>query len=432
MRQLGNICSSLKMKAIINKVNFIIKKGFLHIFGARVVNRVIQFVTSVVIVRLLSKESYGSFSYAMNILQFFLLFSGLGVASGVLQFCSEKSKPEEKLPYLKYGLKIGVSFNVFIALIIVIFVSFFELPVKGSSKILSYLVLIPVFIVSYELMETYLIANFKNREFSYLSISNALFYFLGALIGGYLFEVYGVIAGRYLAFIFSISIGLKYFIGKAKSIKKAASLIKRERIEFLKYSVVACLTISISQLLFLLDIFLVGLIIREQTVVASYKAATLIPFALNFIPGSIMIFAYPYFAKNLKDKNKIKSYFYEMQKYLIFLNLGISFVLFVFAPLIIRVIFGTNYMDSLIPFRILAVGYFIAGSFRIPAGNVIASIRKIKINLYNGIISGILNIVLDIILIYKFGAVGAAIATTGILFISSMISNVYLFNYFRR
>jgi len=73
-----------------------------------------------------------------------------------------------------------------------------------------------------------------------------------------------------------------------------------------------------------------------------------------------------------------------------------------------------------------------AGSFRIPAGNVIASVRKVKINLYNSILSGVLNILLDIVLIYKFGSIGAAIATTSIFIISSIISNVYLFIYFKK
>ena len=184
--------------------------------------------------------------------------------------------------------------------------------------------------------------------------------------------------------------------------------------------------------MYLLDIFLIGIILKEEEIVASYKTATLIPFTLTFIPLSVMIFAYPYFAKNFKDTGKVKNHFYEMQKYLIILNLIISSILVIFAPLIIKTIFGSQYLDSIVPFRILSIGYFIAGSFRIPAGNVIASIRKVKINLYNSILSGVLNILLDIVLIYKLRSTGAAIATTSIFIISSVISNTYLFIYFKK
>ena len=83
------------------------------------------------------------------------------------------------------------------------------------------------------------------------------------------------------------------------------------------------------------------------------------------------------------------------------------------------------------PFRILSLGYLIAATFRIPAGNVIASLRKVKVNFYNSIVSGSANVVLDIILIKRYGSNGAAIATVLIFIISSIISNIYLRKYLK-
>jgi O-antigen/teichoic acid export membrane protein len=191
------------------------------------------------------------------------------------------------------------------------------------------------------------------------------------------------------------------------------------------------LTNSISGILYLLDTFLIGVIIQSETVVASYKTATMIPFALNFIPMSVITVAYPYFAKNKDNKELVKKYFLKMQRYLFLLNLVISILLITFAPFIIKVVFGEEYLDSLIPFRILSLGYLIAGTFRIPAGNIIASLRKVKINFYNSIVSGSANVVLDIILIKMYGSTGAAVATVLIFLISSIISNVYLRRYLK-
>jgi len=421
-----------QLSTILNRFKFAVEKGFLYIFGSRIINRIVRFATSVVIIRLLSKETFGSYSYAMNILDFFLLLSGLGVVSSILQFCSEKKALKDKLPYLKYGFEIGFSFNLLLALSIIVFTRVFELPVKGSSDILLYLSLIPAFTVFFEIMGAFFRSNLQNKEFSYLGISNIFVYFLGTVIGGYLFKVYGIIAGRYIALIIAILIGFKFLRKEVAALKDTYLPIKKEKIEFLKYSIVVTLTNSISQILFLLDIFLIGIIIKEEAVVASYRTATLIPFALTFIPKSVMTFAYPYFAQNMKNKNKIKRYFLEMQRYLVILNLAISLILIIFAPLIIKILFGSQYLDSVISFRILSLGYFFAGSFRIPAGNVLASIRKVKINLYNSIASGILNILLDIVLIIKYGSVGAAIATTSIFLVSSIISNGYLLSYLKK
>jgi len=182
-------------------------------------------------------------------------------------------------------------------------------------------------------------------------------------------------------------------------------------------------------MLYLLDTFLIGIIIQSEIVVASYKTATLIPFALNFIPISVMTFAYPYFAKYKNNKTLVKEYYLKMQRYLFLLNLLISISLIAFAPFIIKVVFGPEYLDALVPFRILSLGYLVAATFRIPSGNVIASLGKIKINFYNSIISGGANIVLDIILIKFYGSIGAALATVLIFIISSIISSIYLRKY---
>ena len=72
------------------------------------------------------------------------------------------------------------------------------------------------------------------------------------------------------------------------------------------------------------------------------------------------------------------------------------------------------------------VGYFISGTFRIPSGNILSSMKEVKVNFYNSIISGVANILLDIALIKKMGSNGAAIATVAVYIISSLISNIYL------
>jgi Na+-driven multidrug efflux pump len=46
-------------------------------------------------------------------------------------------------------------------------------------------------------------------------------------------------------------------------------------------------------------------------------------------------------------------------------------------------------------------------------------------------VSGIVNIILDIILIKYYGSVGAAIATTLVFIISSLITNIYLRKYLK-
>ncbi|GAA0125100.1 hypothetical protein UT300019_10020 [Clostridium sp. CTA-19] len=358
-----------------------IKNGFLHIFGSSFINKVIGFGVGIILPRIIGTDLFGKYTYAQTILNMFLLLQGLGVVPAILQYCSGNYDKDQKLSYLKYGIKIGMISNLVISILMVLFSVFGSLPIKGSITILLYLSAIPVFSIIFDIIQIYLRVIYENKKFAILSNSK-----------------------------------VKY---PDKANKK----------EFLKFSIVLFLTNAISQLLFQLDVLLIGNIIRDASIVAIYKAATLIPMNMLFLPSSVMIFVYPYFAKQCNDKNWIKVKYIKLQRYLAIINGAISIICIAFAPIIIKIIFGSKYLNCISAFRVLWVGYFIAGTFRVPSGNVLFAIKKEKVNLFNSIFSGLLNIVLDILLILKFGYNGAAIATVITFAISSIISNTYLYKY---
>ena len=138
---------------------------------------------------------------------------------------------------------------------------------------------------------------------------------------------------------------------------------------------------------------------------------------------------YPYLAKRREDKKWIGKTYFKLIIGLGVINLIITIILIMFAPLIIKIIFGENYLDCVPAFRILSFGYFIAGTFRVPAGNTLFALKKLKVNLINSILSGVVNIVLDIVLILKYGHIGAAIATVTVFIVSSIIANGYIYYY---
>lgn len=412
-------------------IKFAIKNGFFHIFSANFINKVILFGTTIVLVRILSITQYGSYTYAINILSMFLLMKGMGVASGILQYCSETDDRARKLKYLKYGLKVGILANGIIAVGILLYTEFFVLPIEGSTEILKMLFLFPLISIIFECLNVFFRSDFKNKEFSILSVTNALALLVGTIFLGIYFGVKGAVFAKYFSFAISVIIAGIFFKEYFREFRDVKEPSKQSKKKFLKYSITCAMTNAISQMLFLIDTFLVGLVIKDETVVAAYKSATLVPFNMLFIPTSIIVFVYPYFAKKHNDKKWIREKFFALEKYLFLFNLVVSSILIVFAKPFILNLFGEDYLDSIVPFRILMFGYIIAGSFRAPAGNILASIKKVKVNFYNAIITGIANVILDIVLIYKYGSNGAAIATVLVFIITSIISNGYLYKYLK-
>lgn len=410
------------------KIVALLEKGFFRIFSSSFINKIIQFGTIILLARVIDKSEYGIYSLAKNDLNLLLLLEGLGSVLGVLQYCSMKEKVEEKLAFLKLGIKMGLIANAVLSIILLVY-SNFSNNIVGVNNTLLKMSFIPILSVIYNTILSYLRATLRNKEFSNVSIINSIMYFFGNIILGYIWGINGIIIGTYLSYLVTIFLSFNYI--RCDLNLKISVLDKNEKNEFIKYSIVTALTTAMSQMLYLLDTSLVGGIMQNQYDVADYKVATLIPFNLTFITMSIMIFCYPYFAQKFSDKDWIRRKVKVLEKYLIIINLVIAIVCFLLAPFIIKILWGNDYMGALPSFRILMIGFFISSTFRIPYGNILASLKCVRENFYNSILSGVCNILLDIYLISRYGIIGAALATLIVFIVSSIFSKICLLKYLR-
>ena len=103
------------------KLMNLVHMGLFHIMGSNVINYFILFLTNIFIVRLLNKTNYGIYSYAYNLYSIVLLFSGLGLLNGLLQYGSEARPEPEKLAYQRFGLLFGLLFDFFLSAFIFLY-----------------------------------------------------------------------------------------------------------------------------------------------------------------------------------------------------------------------------------------------------------------------------------------------------------------------
>ena len=412
----------------LEEIKSILKKGLLQIFSANVINKVVQFLTVAALARIISKNDIGEFSYAQNIISFVLLLEGAGATTGILQYCSISKDENEKSAILKFGLSIGVVVNVILSIGVFIYAIFGILPenYEGSRGPLMMLACVPIFSVIFNAIQAYLRSTLRNTQFSILTTFNTVVYFVFTVSLSMIMGVNGLIFGMYLAYCSTVVLG-GWFIRKDLLNPINIADIDFDKLKFLKYSIITVITNAMSQILYLLDVQLIGLFtVGDPSVLASYKFATTIPFNLMFIPSSIMVFLYPYFAQNRKNKDWLSKRLKQLTGGLLLVNVTIGILGIVFSKLIITVVFGVEYIDAVLPFNILMVGYVIAGTFRIPYGNIMSSLGLVKYNLINAVLSGIANIILDVIFIKKYGSNGAAYATLIVFIISSVIHYIFI------
>lgn len=413
------------------KLVMLMKTGFFHVFGSSVINKIIAFMSSIVLVRILTKQEYGVFTYSWNIYSIVLLLNGMGIDSGVLQLSSEKSGDTIFADRTSNcGTRFGLRFNIILMILLLGIGLFAPLKIKGAGRLLCFLCLMPAAQLLYQMTTVYLRSQKQNREFARITVLNTVLIFISSAIMALIFREIGLIIGYYIAYLTSYAIGI---IGYHVNIlNHTEQLGKKDRYDLLKISFISMLNTGLSQAMYLLDIFIIGVVNPKETILASYKVSTMIPSALTFIPIALVTYLYPYFAEHRKDGSWCLQAYKKVLLGLSGTNFIIATVLFLEAPLIIQLFFGAQYLDAVPVFRILSLNYFISGTFRIISGNLLVTQRKLTFNLFVAVVSSIANVIADYLFIQWWGSLGAAMATVLVVVISSILSTGYLVHIFYR
>lgn len=404
--------------------------GFYHVFGSSVISKIFSFAGGILLVHIISKAEYGVYTYANNIYGFFYLLSGMGMSSAVLQLCSESGDAERRMDIYRYGSSFGTKVNLLLSFTILATAAFVKLPIKGANAMLAALSLLPLFSFSLDIRSTWLRAELKNREYAYTNSIYAIATFLFSVSFSLLFGAYGPIISGYFSAAIAIIFASRY--SKLSQSTTHTAMSKDDRKALLSLGSVTLLNNGLSSLMYLLDIFVIGLFIPDETVIASYKVATTIPSALQFIPSSIIIYAYPYFARHKNDKR------WTIGKYKLLtlgsgaVNFFIAVVLIIFSGFVVPLIFGEQYADAVPCFVILCISFAFSGTFRIMAGNLLFTQRKLKYNLFVAAFSSSFNTVMNVLLVLHWGSIGAAVATLLTALLTSALSTGYLIYVYKK
>ena len=416
----------MRVDRIKSSILKLFNSGFAYVFGSTVINKVIGFMSTVVLVRILTKAEYGVFTYSWNIYSLAVIFSGFGMASAILQLCSEKNSDIDYCNAIYFrGKNFGSRFNLLFIFIFLGIAFFIPLKITGAKRLLICLCLLPEFAFQYDIQTTYIRSIKKTKAYSYLSILNAMLLLVSSVIGALIGRELGLVFGRYLAYAVTHIVALRLGIIPRYD-SGTVTIPDAEKKAMISIGGISMITAGLSRLLYLIDVFVIGVVIPNETVIASYKVATQIPTALSFIPTAIVTFIYPYFAEKKENKKWCLSNYKKVLLGTGTLNLIITGILYAGASPIIRIVFGAKYLDAVIPFRILAITFFFSGTFRTIAGNLLLAQRKLKYNTFVAIISGCLNIILDYTMVSYFGVNGAAIATFIVVVFTSVMNVGYL------
>ena len=406
-------------------VRGLFRRGFFHILGSTFINKIIAFLANIAIVRILTKHDYGVFTGAFNVFFIVFLFSGFGIVNGILYFCSKDIPREEKKSFYAWAVRFGLFTEILLSLAILVYGLFFNVGIEEMRGYILSLCALPFFAFIFDYYSVILRAEKDNKKYSlYLNIHSALYAGL-AILGAIFFGIAGTIVGRYLAYIIADVIGY-HFCKDYADISWTGRPADESRKDIRKYSLKAGVTSALNVILYRIDVAVIAMVVADATVLASYKTGAQLPENMNFLPQCLMVYFVPLFVQHLGNGEWIRKKTKEIYLAATGVSVLLGAVVYILAPQIVQLLWGENYLDAVPCMRILTISFVVLSSFRMTSTNILLSLKRAGYTMVVSIITGTVNIGLDILLTMKYGSIGAAWATLIVTVLAAAMSFPYV------
>lgn len=419
------------------KTRKLVSNGAAHVLIGSFITKFITFFGSIFLVRILTKSEYGVLSYYENILGYFCVFAGLGLAPGIQRYLILADTNEAKRGCFNKAFHQGNLWNMLLVVLCMTFCFLYKHPEAFSGYpivILCLTLCIPLIFIC-NLGQCALRALFDYKRYAYLAVISALILVsgrvVGAIVGGLDGSVTFRLAAEVICSVMSVYLLLHFHFRNVKGEQLDPSFSK----EYSNYSVQLMLTDGLWAIFMLNDIFLLGQISGDDLLVADYKIAYVIPANLAIISSSIGLYVAPYFTKYDKEGklNWVKKNLKLTLLVTMFVMGGLALLCYVFGDVLIKFIFGAQYLTTVPIMNILLIASFFNNGIRMVIANILSAIGEQKKNLIVAGIGMVFQIVLDVLLIPRMGAIGVGLSSLSIYLIMSALLVIMVYKkYFKR
>jgi len=383
--------------------------------SALIIQKVLAFVYFSLIARFLGTEDTGKYVFALSFTTLFAIFIDLGLAAVLTREVAKyKEKTQDYLANI-IALKIPLAVVTYLAVVVMINI----LGYPTLTKNLVYISGVIMFLDSFTM--TFWAVMRGHQKLKYESIGVVGLQLITVMLGvlvlyfhlGLVFLMTALLCGSLFNLIFSI-IKISQYL-KIKIITHYEPAVLKT---LFIIGIPFALNGIFSRIYSSLDTVLLS-ILRGDADVGWYSIPSKVTSALQFLPMAFMAALFPamseYFAT---DKERLRKTFEKAMHYLMIISLPLAAGVIVLAEPVVLKIYTADYVNSILPLKILMVSLFFL-FINYPVGYLLNAGNK---QVTNTVISGVtvlVSVISNIILIPKYGYLGAAV--------SSLVSTVVLF-----
>jgi len=396
-----------------------IAKNTSYLTLALILQKIISFTYFTLLARFLGPVDLGKYYFAISFTTIFAIFIDLGFANVLTREVAKEQNRASRWLGNVLSLKIPLSLLALVAVFIFINLLHYD----PLTRTLVYISCISMVLDSFTTTFFSVIRGFHNLK--YESITSVIFQLI-VLIGGYTALLLG---GGLVPAIGALALASLYnffysWIIVQRKIKIMVRFFYDQKIikEILKISWPFAAYAIFQRLYTYLDSVLLSILAGDEQV-GLYQVAFKIIFALQFLPMAFTASLYPAMSAYWQSsREQLAISFNRAMNYLIIISLPIIVGAIVLADRIV-LLFKSGYQGAILPLQIAIVAlFFIFVNF--PIGSLLNACDRQQRNTWNMAIVTLVSVIMNVILIPQWQAVGASItvlATNLLMFILGLI-----------
>jgi len=389
-------------------------QGGINLIG-NIIGKGLKFGFVALVTRLVAPSVYGVFTLGLSIVLFIQGFFSLNINRAIDYFVPQHLKESnygKAKKTIVNAFFIGITSSLLGTTVLILVnnkvSSIFDK--QGLSIILPFLaILIPLQTIFYILISSFNSMKVMKYRVLIKSIINPLMRIVGtialvfaglslnALVGGYVF-----------GFVISIVCGFIFLYYEADWISRTKSAPISNR-SLLSYSSPLILVAVIYSIVGQVDYFVIGYFL-ESSKVAQYRVAYLLSQNLLIVLTAITPIFKPMIAENQAETKLIGKKFELATRWITVVTLPIALTLILAPDIYLSLFFTQKYTVASSAVIALCIGYLLNTSFG-PDGMMLEGLGHTRLTLFNTVVLITFNCILDILLVPRYGIVGAGIAT---------------------
>lgn len=399
-----------------------ITKNYIYNLIYQVLVLILPLITAPYISRVLGAENIGIYSYTISIVTYFILFGSLGIAIyGQREIAYLQEKPEE---YSKTFWEIVILRFITISISMIIF--YFTFAQNGQYAVYYRILLLELFATCLDIswffqgLEEFKKTVVRNTIVKIISI---VCIFMFVKTSNDLFKYFIIYVGSTIIGNVSLWLYLPRYLKRID--------VKRLNIfRHLKTTFVLFIPQIAVQIYTVLDKVMIGTIIVDKSEVGFYdQSQKIIKMLLTIVTslGTVMV---PRMANTFinGDNKKIQEYLKRSFNYVFFISIPMIFGVIAIADNFVPLFFGEGYEKVIILMSVISPILLIIGLSNVIGTQYLLPTKHQKEYNISVIIGAIVNFCINMILIKKYGALGASIGTI----LAEMVVTIIQFIFVRK